>query len=329
MNFIAKFFHTKNRDRFIVTDGEKERTDQLYYEVSGSKRRAHRTWYRGRDVNYHPVRKSLAEKNAFAKYIGLGWLPPEPFIDKDTYITAFGSCFAAELTKFLYSEGYKVFGRNLDLNAHVVRSGEGIVNSSALRQQFEWAYQTSRPDEGMWHGPNGEELSTDTDQRDTTAQVFSLTDVFIFTLGLSEIWYNKENGEAFWRGIPSENYDERIHSLKVLSPQENLNNLQRVYELIRINRPNAAVIFTISPVPLAATFRPVSCVTANSVSKASLRVAVDELMRRYPDDQKLFYFPSYEVVTTICPDPMEDDLRHPRRSVIKWILEEFRSAYLT
>ena len=39
-------------------------------------------------------------------------------------------------------------------------------------------------------------------------------------------------------------------------------------------------------VPLAATFRGVSCVTANAASKAILRVAVDELMREEEQPQQ-------------------------------------------
>jgi hypothetical protein len=39
-------------------------------------------------------------------------------------------------------------------------------------------------------------------------------------------------------------------------------------------------------VPLAATFRGVSCVTANAASKAILRVAVDELMREEEQQQQ-------------------------------------------
>ena len=44
---------------------------------------------------------------------------------------------------------------------------------------------------------------------------------------------------------------------------------------MRKHVPHASVVLTLSPVPLAATFRGVSCVTANAASKATLRAAVD------------------------------------------------------
>ena len=66
----------------------------------------------------------------------------------------------------------------------------------------------------------------------------------------------------------------------------------QIRNLIRANRPGAKIIVTLSPLPLMATFRPVSCLTASSVSKAILRVAIDQLMRDFSDDPDLFYFPS-------------------------------------
>lgn len=83
-----------------------------------------------------------------------------------------------------------------------------------------------------------------------------------------------------------------------------------------------------SPVPLAATFRPVSCITANSVSKASLRVAIDEVMREFATDANLFYFPSYEIVTSYLDDAMGVDLRHPRPETVDLIMQAFQNAFL-
>jgi hypothetical protein len=318
----------RRKQRFVVREGEREREDQIYYAMAGTKRHAHRTWYRGEHTNFHPVRDSLSEPDAFRTWVGKGWLPDRPFIDRETYITAFGSCFAAEVTKFLHREGYKVFGRDLKLNAHIVRSGEGIVNTAALRQQFEWAFGTANPTEGTWHDRQGKLLEARPDEQEATRSIFLSSDVFILTLGLSEVWYDRQTGDAFWRGIPSTQFDPDRHGFRVLGVEENRANLERVREIIRHHRPDASIITTLSPVPLAATFRPVSCITANAVSKASLRVAIDEMMRAHPDDRALFYFPSYEMVTAVIPDAMDDDLRHPRKEVIARIMEEFRSAYL-
>lgn len=296
--------------------------------IPGTSKRVNRTWFRGNNTNFHPAKAALSELNAVETYVGKGWLPASPIIGRDKYITAFGSCFAAEVTEFLYKEGYQVFGRDLKLNAHIVRSGDGIVNSAALLQQFEWAFNNWEPANEIWHDSDGVAGAATEEIKATTRQIFRSTDVFIFTLGLSEVWYEKDSGDIFWRGVPQSKFDHKKHGFRLLSAEENRENLRSVYKIVRANRPDAEIIFTLSPIPLAATFRPISCITANSVSKASLRVAIDEVMREYFDDTKLHYFPSYEMVTAFFLDPTGDDFRHPRREVVHTIMQTFKKAFL-
>ena len=315
-------------DRFAVADGAEEFRDHIYYPMAGKKRKAHGSWYRGSATNFHPVSESLREPDAFEKYVGKGWLPRVPFISRNTFITAFGSCFAAEVTKYLLDKGYRVFGGNLSLNSHIVRAGDGIVNTAALRQQFEWALDGAVPSSSTWHDSEGALLEASEDVQRETREIILRTEVFVLTLGLSELWYDKLTGEPFWRAIPLASFDDSRHGFRILGAEENRANLARVHQLIRAHRPDASIILTLSPIPLAATFRPVSCITANSVSKASLRVALDELMRDNADDTRLFYFPSYELVTAVIPNALEHDLRHPTRETINTVMAAFGRAYL-
>lgn len=318
----------KKKKDFSTQGHSNEKPDKIYYDMAGKRRRAHSTWYRGDATNFHPVRDSLSEPDAFEKFVGYGWLPTAPFINRAMYIAAFGSCFAAEVTRFLIKSGYSVFGGELNLNAHVIRSGEGIVNSAALLQQFEWAFESRTPHSPVWHDKDGTPVVATDDVRETTRQIFEKTEVFILTLGLSEVWCDKETGDVFWRAVPKESFDPSRHGFRVLGADENRANLRRTYELIRANRPSAEIILTLSPVPLAATFRPVSCITANAVSKASLRIAIDEIMREYSDDPKLHYFPSYEIITDFLPNSMGDDLRHPTPESVKFIMNAFKRHFL-
>jgi len=317
----------KARD-FAVAENAPERANQIYYRMAGKKRHAHATWYRGENTNFHPMRESLAEPGAVERYIGQGWFPAEPFISKDTYITAFGSCFAAEVTRFLLANGYRVFGDDLRLDAHVIRSGEGIVNTAAVRQQFEWAFDGRAPVSAVWHDKDGAQVPVSAEIREATRGIFEKTDVFILTLGLSEVWCDKITGDVFWRAVPREHFDPARHGFRVLGAEENRQNLTAIYRKIRTHRPEARIVLTLSPVPLAATFRPVSCVTANSVSKASLRIAIDEVVREFSADDRLHYFPSYEMVTSFIDNPMGPDLRHPRRETVDAIMETFKRHYL-
>jgi GSCFA family len=301
--------------------------DLIKFERGGRQATFNGSWYRGAHTNFIPCKTELREPDAVDKYILAGWLPPKPFIDRQAPITAFGSCFAMHISDHLASAGYNVYGRHLGLDAHIIRFGEGMVNTFAIRQQFEWALREREFPENLWFGAHKEIAAVDPAIRAQTYEIMRATRVFIITLGLSEIWYDKTSGDAFWRAIPAHLFDERIHGFRLSTPAENYDNLAAILGLIRKLRADAKVIFTLSPIPLMATFRPVSCLTANSVSKATLRVAIDQLMRDRPHDEGLHYFPSYEIVTELFTDPREDDNRHVRPELVAFVMETFRRHY--
>tara|TARA_R100000152_G_C6674180_1_gene109719 strand:- start:147 stop:740 length:594 start_codon:yes stop_codon:yes gene_type:complete len=196
-----------------------------------------------------------------------------------------------------------------------------------MRQQFEWAFEDKTFSKDLWY--DGDKILNEqrNDIKEYTKKTFQNTDVFVLTLGLSEVWYNKQTNEVFWRGIPKSQFNPDIHGFKVSSFKENYDNLEVIYNLIRKHKPNSTIIFSVSPVPLIATFRPNSCITSNSVSKAILRTAVDELYRN-KDDDNLYYWPSYEVVTDFYTDSYVEDNRHPKQEIIDTIMGEFGKAYL-
>ena len=299
----------------------------LIVRRDGHVARFHGSWYRGPHTNFIPSKAQLVEAGAVDRYILHGWTPESPFIRKTSRITAFGSCFAQHLTQYLHSAGYNILGRHLDLHSHIIRFGEGMVNTFAVRQQLEWALEGKEFPENLWFGGDKEIASLHPSIRVETKEIISTTEVFVITLGLSEIWYDKETGEAFWRAIPSDLFDPNRHGFRVSSPEENYANLVRIRDLIRTCRPGAKIIFTLSPVPLMATFRPISCLTASSVSKAILRVAIDQLMRNSAEDASMFYFPSYEIVKEFFVDPYRDDNRHPKPEVVEFIMKTFERHF--
>ena len=141
------------------------------------------------------------------------------------------------------------------------------------------------------------------------------------------MWHSKLTGEVFWRAIPAHRFDPERHGFRLSSVAENVDNLAAIRRIIRGHRPNATIVFTLSPIPLHATFRPISCVTANSVSKATLRVALDELMRAHADDENLFYFPAYEIVREAFGDPFLEDNRHIKPEILQAVMTTFERMY--
>jgi hypothetical protein len=286
------------------------------------------SFYRGDVVNYAPYRRDYAADDFLERYILKGWMPEAPPLDRETKITAFGSCFASHITKHLMAIGYNTSqGRAPDI--YISSMGEGLVNTYSILGQFEWALQNKHQPVDLWHGFKAEGYGYDERIRRRTRRVFLETEFFVITLGLSEIWYDEITGGVFWRAVPMSAFDASRHKFRVSSVDETKANLNAIYKLIRDHVPNAKVLFTLSPIPLAATFRPVSCLTASSVSKAILRAGLDEFLRQWADDlnDRLFYFPSYEILHNAFVDPWMDDGRHPSPSIIKSILKTFEAVY--
>jgi hypothetical protein len=203
------------------------------------------------------------------------------------------------------------------------------VNTYSLLQQFQWSLENVAPPANLWHGYKAEAYGCTEEMRLRTREVFLGTDIFILTLGLSEIWYDEVTGGVFWRAVPKECYVPGRHKFRVCSFQETKANIQAIYDLIQKHVPGAKLMFTVSPVPLAATFRPASCLTANSVSKALLRAALDEFYRDNAAhlNQNLLYYPSYEIVSHLFPDSYDEDNRHPKMIIVDFIMKLFETVY--
>jgi hypothetical protein len=54
---------------------------------------------------------------------------------------------------------------------------------------------------------------------------------------------------------------------------------------------------------------------------------LDETLREAQSDS-LFYWPSYEIVTDVFPDPWMEDNRHPQTHIVNLIFDLFRKYYL-
>jgi hypothetical protein len=302
---------------------------RISFKIGKKKQKAHSTWFRGEHCNFNPYQPDLRSADAVWRHVLQGWLPPQPMIGLDTRISAFGSCFAEHISQWLSDRNFSLVtkkGGAFD-QVYVVRYGEGMVNSFAIRQQFEWAFEGKVADGELWHGYNAESFGYDEGVRIQTKEVFDNTDVFVITLGLSEVWYDERSGGVFWRAIPRDKYDPARHKFRVASVEENKDNIREISRLIRRHRPDAKVIFTLSPIPLAATFRPVSCITANSVSKAILRAALDEVLREPEVGAHSFYWPSYEIVMDIFDRQWRDDRRHVKKPILDFIMTLFENYW--
>lgn len=291
-------------------------------------RRKRGSFHRGEVVNYQPNREDYQSDRFLPDYLLKGWTPAEPVLTKGMKITAFGSCFAANITRHLSNIGYNL-SNDRDPDVYISRLGDGMVNTASILGQFEWALENKKQAENLWHDYRAEGYGYDEDIRLRTRDIFLGTEFFIITLGLSEIWFDSETGGTFWRAVPEEAFNPERHKFRVMSFAETKADIERIHTLIRTHVPNAKILFTVSPIALAATFRDVSCLTANAASKAILRAALDEFLREHKDElnRSLFYFPSMEIVQLGFDYPWEADNRHPHSYVLDTVMKVFEATY--
>src|SRR5262249_41544891 len=98
-------------------------------------------------------------------------------------------------------------------------------------------------------------------------------------------------------------------------------------DLLRTWNPEIRIIVSVSPVPLHATFRAADThvVVANGHSKAVLRVAAEEFVKRNRD---VYYMPAYEVVMHCTRHPWDEDQRHVSREAVANVMKVFRSLFV-
>jgi GSCFA family protein len=126
--------------------------------------------------------------------------------------------------------------------------------------------------------------------------LFKTTDVFIFTLGLTECWLSRSSGIAFptCPGVIAGTYDKAEHEFHNARYPEILNDLQDAFAGLKSLNPDMKLLLTVSPVPLTATATDTHVLSATTYSKSTLRAVAGDLAS---DNEDADYFPSYELIT--------------------------------
>lgn len=275
-----------------------------------------------------PDKKTMQTTQVVEDYFLKGVTPTQPFIGKEHRITAFGSCFAGEVSRYLAAKGYRVNAHQWEhVGSDLIRIDEIMVHTPALRAQFEWAF-LDKPLGKIFIGGVEEHAET-YHALENVREIITSSDVYIVTLGLTEAWYDVEEQQYLWKFIPHRRRDAKRFINKHVSYQENSENIAAIYNIIRQHRPDAQIIFTLSPIPLLGTYSGKGTVVANTFSKATLRAALGEFIQAHAQDEKLFYFPSYEIVTEWLPDPWEEDRRHVSYEARRQIMHIFHRYFLT
>jgi len=284
------------------------------------------TWHLGGKVHVVPSKQEYSASGI--QSLVEGWLPSAPLIGDRTRVIGVGSCFARYFILWLAEKG---FNKSVDASPYnaLMRYGATFESPAVIAQQFRWAFGEFDSRHALWIGKDKEVFEANDERRRLVRTTLEQTDVLILTLGLSEIWYDKQTGEPLWRALTKRHYDPSRHVFRVETMQDTKRCLEKIEEIRRGHLPGLKVVYTISPVRMKATFRPVSAITANSVSKAILRAALDEFLRERSElvNRELFYFPSYEIVHDFFRDPFEEDNRHVAAFVANQVVQAFARHY--
>jgi len=291
-----------------------------------------------------------------SKYELLPYVKKHPIMDKSTPIGSAGSCFAFEIAHVFQESGfnYVVTERNDDPLSGVIVDGYSpgdqyakfcanygiLFNSISFKQLAEKAFDTKpikqllfQQPEGYWVDPYREGVAfldrqnylLDYPQHiNATRNALEIAEVFIVTLGLNECWEFRD-GTVLSRNPRDNMYPFVKH--KTLSVQENIDNIQCFYDTVKKYNPKFKLIISISPIPFLATGHGEThhVITANTHSKATLRVAAEELVKNNPD---IYYLPSYELVTECIEDAWDNDHRHVKRTTVEKVVKMFREIFV-
>jgi len=128
-------------------------------------------------------------------------------------------------------------------------------------------------------------------------KVIEEADVFVFTLGLTESWFNKEFGYEYpmCPGTVAGSYDPRQHVFINQNFETIRRNLSNTFELMQSLNKSLKFILTVSPVPLTATNSQKHVLVATIESKSILRSVAGQLAR---NRTFIDYFPSYEIINS-------------------------------
>jgi hypothetical protein len=259
----------------------------------------------------------------FREHVLPGHAPEQPLLKTGDTVVTLGSCFAQELREVL---------ELADFDSSNLWVPSGLNNTYALLDFVSWAAtgQTTPLAYRYERSQNGQ-LGEWTPQFEQAAyqELFRSAGALVFTLGLAEVWVDSSTGLVFWRGVPEEIFDRERHEFRVSTIAENEENLRRLIDVVRSVNGDAPIVLTLSPVPLLATFRDISCLTADCVSKSILRVALDNVLADRPEN--VYYWPSFELVrwagSAFDWRAFGQDARHPHRYLVQSIVEAFVDSF--
>lgn len=231
-----------------------------------------------------------------------------------------GSCFSNEIGKRLKYTGFSTFQpfgtifNPITIADNLLR----ILNKKYFTDEdlvkvnnvfFSWSHSSKN-----YHNINSAELMFDLNNEiDTLNYSFTKNTILLLTFGTSIVYELNNQVVGNCHKQPQNYFKKRRLSVEevVLRWKDVINKCK-----------NQTFIFTVSPVRHYK-----DGTIENSRSKAVLILAIDKLLKLYPN--QVFYFPSYEIVMDELRDYRfyNSDMIHPNNDSVDYIWEKFQETY--
>ncbi|MBX9930441.1 MAG: GSCFA domain-containing protein [Methylobacterium sp.] len=289
---------------------------------------------------------------------------PRPFgtfaIGRNDRVATGGSCFAQRVAEALREAGFNYYiterapaGMATDeaqarqFGTFSARYGN-LYYTRQFTQLFDRAFGSFTPALSSWLREDGryvdpfrptvepagfateaDLLAAREEHFEQVRELFRTLDVFVLTLGLTEGWRYRADGSALplAPGIAGGTFDPALYECVNAGAAEVRSDLQGFLDRLWSVNPAARVIFTVSPVPMIATYMDRHVMVSNSYSKSVLRVAAGEVCDT--DDPRTVYFPAYDLVTSNVNAARyyNEDLRTINDAGVRHVMRSFLATF--
>ncbi|MBB4952788.1 hypothetical protein H4S14_000830 [Agrobacterium vitis] len=275
-------------------------------------------------------------------------------VPREARIATAGSCFAQHIAHSLRRHGFNfrdfepapplfpaAMAQSYNYGVYSARFCN-IYTARQLLQLFDRAFGRFAPEEQPWEKAGGvvdpfrpllepepfgsvAELERSRQSHlSAVREMFQSTDVFIFTLGLTEAWLSKQDGAVFplCPGTVAGRFDAAQYEFKNFSYHEIFDDLATFLTQFRQLNPSVKIIFTVSPVPLTATKSDNHVLVATNYSKSVLRAVSGYLAQEL---DFVDYFPSYDIITAASVRGMfyDANVRTVNASGVDYVMSHF------
>jgi len=246
-------------------------------------------------------------------------------IDYSSNILLLGSCFAEnigeKLEYFKFQNTVNPFGILFHPKA-IENCLANAINAKVYSEEDLFMHNE------RWHcfeahsklsNSNKESLVSDLNKEVRQSHhLISTASHIIITLGTSWVYRFIETDTivANCHKVPQKEFLKEL-----LSVDEVVQSLEAIIALIKLENPRVSIIFTVSPIRHAK-----DGFVENNLSKSHLISGIHHIINKR---EKVFYFPSYEIMMDELRDYRfyKDDMLHPSSMAISHIWEGFKTTY--